>query len=225
MRCNTTLVVTVDGPAAAGKSTVARKLAGRLRFRYLDTGAMYRAATWKALRAGVDMRAPDELAALTAQTRIELRADGRVLCDGQDVTRDIRMPEVTEKVFRLADEPAVRQALIEQQRRFARGRHVVSEGRDQGTEVFPDADVKFFLAADVEERARRRLRDLQRSGRDVTLAEVKRQVRERDARDRARPVGALRKTDDMICIDSTDRSVEEVVELMLAEVNGRLGAS
>lgn len=219
------MVVTVDGPAAAGKSTVARKLAQRLGFRYLDTGAMYRAATWKALDAEADVEDPDELAAVTEETRIELTPDGRVLCDGRDVTEEIRTPEVTENIFHLADEPAVREVLIEQQRRFARDHDVVTEGRDQGTEVFPDAEVKFFLVAGLEERARRRLQDLQRNGRDPSLREVKRQVMERDAKDRSRPVGALRKTEDMILIDSTDMTADQVVEAMFEEVSRRLPAS
>jgi cytidylate kinase len=217
--------VTVDGPAAAGKSTVARKLAQRLGFRYLDTGAMYRAATWKALDARADVEDPDELAAVTEETRIELTPDGRVLCDGRDVTEEIRTPEVTENIFHLADEPAVREVLIEQQRRFARDHDVVTEGRDQGTEVFPDAEVKFFLVAGLEERARRRLQDLQRNGRDPSLREVKRQVMERDAKDKSRPVGALRKTEDMILIDSTDMTADQVVEAMFEEVSRRLPAS
>ncbi|MFO7958697.1 MAG: (d)CMP kinase [Candidatus Brocadiia bacterium] len=217
--------MTVDGPAAAGKSTVARKLAQRLGFRYLDTGAMYRAATWKALDAEADVEDPDELAAVTEETRIELTPDGRVLCDGRDVTEEIRTPEVTENIFHLADEPAVREVLIEQQRRFARDHDVVTEGRDQGTEVFPDAEVKFFLVAGLEERARRRLQDLQRNGRDPSLREVKRQVMERDAKDRSRPVGALRKTEDMILIDSTDMTADQVVEAMFEEVSRRLPAS
>jgi cytidylate kinase len=162
------LVITVDGPAAAGKSTVARALARRLGFQYLDTGAMYRAAT-------------------------------------QDI-------------YRLADQPAVRQILIEQQRALARGRDVVAEGRDQGTEVFPDAAVKFYLDASLEVRARRRLKDM---GGTATLEEVKEQVAERDARDRSRPMGALRQVEDMVCIDSTQMSVEAVVETMLEEIGRR----
>jgi len=219
------LVVTVDGPAAAGKSTVARKLAERLGFRYLDTGAMYRAATWKALNAGADLEEPEELAAVTARTRIEFAPEGGVLCDGRDVTEEIRTPEVTGNIFHLADEPAVREVLIEQQRRFARCHDVVTEGRDQGSEAFPDANVKFFLVAALEERARRRLQDLRRNGCEVSFRDVRRQVMERDAKDKSRPVGALRKTEDMILIDSTDMSADEVVEAMLGEVTRRLPAS
>jgi cytidylate kinase len=218
------LIVTVDGPAAAGKSTVARRLARRLGFQYLDTGAMYRAVTWKALRTGAHMTDPRELARVARETRVELQPDGeklRVLCDGQDVTASIRTPEVTESIFRVADEPAVRRVLIEWQRDLGRRYDLVAEGRDQGTEVFPGAQVKFYLDASLQERARRRWRDLQDAGNNVALEEVVRQVAERDAKDCARPVGALRRQDDMIFLDSTNMTADEVVEAMAAEVKRR----
>ena len=216
------MVITVDGPAAAGKSTVARALARRLGYSYLDTGAMYRAATWKALAAGVDLRDPAALAGAVADSRIELLAaeDGtRVLCDGRDVTAEIRSPQVTRNIYRLADQPAVRKMLIEQQRAFATGRDLVVEGRDQGTEVFPDAVVKFYLDASLEVRSRRRLKDM--AGAEEALPKVMDQVAERDARDRARPMGALRQEQDMVRIDSTDMSVEQVVEAMLEQIGRR----
>ncbi len=218
------LVITVDGPAAAGKSTVARRLARRLGFRYLDTGAMYRAVTWKALECGADMDDPAALAGVAQSAHIELQPaeDGlRILCDGRDVTAEIRTAEVTENIYRLADEPAVRRVLIEHQRRFGRRYALVAEGRDQGSEVFPRAEVKFYLDAALEERAGRRLADLRSSGAAAPLEEVVRQVAERDARDRSRPVGALRKRDDMVFLDSTHMTVDEVVEAMVAEVARR----
>ncbi|MFW6189671.1 MAG: (d)CMP kinase [Planctomycetota bacterium] len=217
-------MITVDGPAAAGKSTVARTLARRLGFHYLDSGAMYRAATWKALEEGVKMEEAEALARVVADCEIRLRPgqDGaRVICDGRDVTDEIRRPRITEKIHHLADEPEVRRRLIEQQRRFARGRDVVAEGRDQGTEVFPDAEVKFYLDASVPARARRRIQDLRRAGEDLSVAEVQQQVRERDRRDRSRPMGALRVQEDMIRIDSTDMSVDEVVRRMVEEIKRR----
>ncbi len=215
------MVITVDGPAAAGKSTVARLLAQKLGFRYLDTGAMYRAATWRTLAAGNALGPPAELADAVAAADIQLQPDGCVLCDAVDVTEAIRSPRVTEAVHRLADEPAVRQVLVDKQRRFALGRDVVAEGRDQGTVVFPDAGVKFYLDADLDERAGRRLGDFERTGDTATLADTKEQLAERDRRDRSRPVGALRRTDDMVLIDSTDKTADEVVDLMLEHVRQR----
>jgi cytidylate kinase len=218
------LVITVDGPAAAGKSTVALRLARRLGFLYLDTGAMYRAVTWKALESGVDTADPEALAAIAREADVELRPteEGlRVLCDGRDVTREIRTPQVTRNIYRVADEPAARCALIEKQREFGRRHDVVAEGRDQGTEVFPDAELKFYLDASLQERAARRQKDLDAAGSRVELDEVVREVAERDARDRSRPMGALRRHDDMVLLDSTDMTVDEAVEAMMAEVRRR----
>jgi cytidylate kinase len=218
------LVITVDGPAAAGKSTVARRLARLLGLVYLDTGAMYRAVTWKALSCGADMDDARQLAEVAAQACIELEpceTGLRVLCDGRDVTSEIRTPQVTESIYRLADEPAVRRVLIERQRRLAERHDCVAEGRDQGTEVFPAAQVKFYLDAGIEERARRRLRDMAAAGVSVSLEEVMRQLAERDSRDRSRPVGALRRQDDMVLVDSTNMTADEVVEAMAAEARRR----
>jgi len=219
------LVITIDGPAAAGKSTVARMLADRLGFEYLDTGAMYRAVTWKCMQAGIDMNDPTKVAELAAGTCVEFSGAGaqrRVICDGQDVTEQIRTPEVTRNIFHVADEPAARRPLVERQRAIARDTNLVAEGRDQGTEVFPDAAVKFFLDASLQERAARRRRDLVSAGRKVTVRQVREQTIRRDRQDNSRPVGALRRTDDMILIDSTRLSPEQVVQEML-EVVGRMG--
>jgi cytidylate kinase len=216
------LIITIDGPAAAGKSTVARALARRLGFDYLDTGATYRAVTWKAIQEGADFGCPDDLAEVAAHAEIEFeRGDGdlRVFCDGQDVTTDIRSPEVTEKVRHMADEPAVRSALIDLQRAYARDRNIVTEGRDQGTEVFPHADVKFFLDASDEARARRRLQDRANAGLRPTREEVLASIRRRDRQDRSRQMGGLRKSDDMVVIDSTDLTVEQVVDRMVRQVH------
>ena len=215
------MIVTIDGPAAAGKSTVARALAKHLGFRYLDTGAMYRAATWKAMQDGADMKDPVAVARAAADAKIELKhTDGGVvvLCEGRDVTADIRTPEVTANVRYVADEPAARKPLIEQQRRYAGGRSLVSEGRDQGTEVFPNADVKFYLDASIQTRAQRRLKDMEKLGVRADLDEVCRDIAARDEADKSRRVGALRRTREMIVIDTTDLTVDEVVSRLAAEV-------
>jgi len=218
------LIITIDGPAGAGKSTAARALARCLGFDYLDTGAFYRAATWRAMHLGVELNDPAAIARVAREARIELLQRGgglRVLCDGCDITAAIRSPEVTASVWRVADQPAARRALIEQQRRFARGRNVVTEGRDQGTEVWPDAAVKFYLDAAPEERVRRRLKDLRALGIDAEPDQVRADLEERDRLDRSRPVGRLRCTEDMAVIDSTHLSPEQVVARMVQEVRRR----
>jgi cytidylate kinase len=215
------LIVTIDGPAAAGKSTVAKALAERLRFEYLDTGAMYRAATWKAMEEDIDLHDVAAVARVVAEAVIEIRWSGgafRVLCDGQDVTSAIRTPQVTENICRVADLPAARRVLIEQQREFSQGHDLVAEGRDQGTDVFPDADVKFYLCASLDARSARRLNDLRKLGVPTGLEQVRKEIAERDRLDKSRPVGSLRLTGDMIVIDSTDMTPDDVVNEMAAAV-------
>lgn len=218
------MIVTIDGPAGAGKSTVALALAKRLSFDYLDTGAMYRAATWKALEESVDLCDPDAVVRTIAEARIELALSGntaRVLCNGRDVTAEIRTPRVTDDISRVADLPAARDLLIEQQRRLAQGRNLVAEGRDQGTDVFHDADVKFYLDASLDTRAARRLKDLRNLGVTATLEQVRGQIAERDRLDKARPMGSLRRTEEMIVIDSTHMTPDEVVGEMAQTIERR----
>lgn len=216
------MVITIDGPAGAGKSTVARKLAQRLGFDYLDTGAMYRAATWKLLQADPDDCSAEEVARIVAETDIRFSGEGpdrRIMCDGRDVSGEIRTPRVTGNIYRVADEPAARKPLIEAQREIAGRRNLVTEGRDQGTDVFPDAAVKFYLTASRRERAMRRLQDLQDAGHDVSLEEMVEQLARRDHEDNSRPVGALRKEDDMEVVDSTGLTVDETVDRMIETID------
>lgn len=214
------MIITIDGPAGAGKSTVARALARRLGFRHLDTGAMYRAVALAGLKRGIDWSDPQALADLARQVHIEW--DGqRLLLDGQDVTATVRTSEVTRVTRYAADNPEVRAYLVELQRALADGHDVVTEGRDQGTVAFPDAACKFFLTASAEERARRRAADLAAQGETVDLQRVRQAIEQRDREDATRPVGPLARAPDAIEISTDGRSVEEVVEQLAALVEAR----
>lgn len=214
------MIITIDGPAGAGKSTVARALARRLGFRYLDTGAMYRAVALAGLWRGIDWSDPHALADLARQLRLEW--DGqRLLLDGQDVTEAVRTTEVTQVTRYAADNPQVRAHLVALQRALADDHDVVTEGRDQGTVVFPDAACKFFLTASVEERARRRAVDLAAQGEHVELQRVRQAIEQRDREDATRPVGPLVRAPDAIEVWTDGLSVEEVVEHLAALVEAR----
>lgn len=216
------MIITIDGPAAAGKSTVARALAWRLGFRYLDTGAMYRAVALAGLQRGIDWNDTQALADLARKVRIEW--DGhRMLLDGQDVTEAVRSSEVTRATRYAADNPQVRSHLAQLQRALAEGHNVVTEGRDQGTVVFPDATCKFFLTASAEERARRRAADLAAQGEPVDFESVRQAIEQRDREDAMRAVGALVRAADALEISTDGQSVEEVVERLAALVEAAMG--
>lgn len=205
------MIVTIDGPAGAGKSSVARALARRLGFRFLDTGAMYRAVALAALRRGHDWSQPEKLAGLARQLDLVVE-DQRVLLDGEDVTEAIRTLEITQVTRYAADNPGVREHLVELQRRAAGDDDVVTEGRDQGTVVFPQAECKIFLTATPEERARRRLQEIRRRGENPSFEEVLAQQNERDHRDAHRPVGPLLKAPDAVEVLTDGLELEEVVD-------------
>jgi CMP/dCMP kinase len=213
-------VVTIDGPAGAGKSTVARRLSDSLGWRFLDTGAMYRAVTLAGLRSGLDLVNESVLADLVEAVRVAM-PPGSVLLDGRDVTEEIRSVEVTEASRFVADSPAVRRRLMDWQRAFAQEQDVVTEGRDQGTLVFPDAYRKYYLTATEEERARRRLADYRARGQGdgITFESVLRDLRARDARDAERAIAPMKPAPDAILVDSSGMSIEEVVARLVEDVS------
>jgi CMP/dCMP kinase len=219
------MIITIDGPAGAGKSSAARTLAQHLGFEFLDTGAMYRAVALAALRAGINLRDEPALAELVASLRLEMPPGGRVLLDGEDVTAQIRAREVTTATGAAADSPAVRRRLVQMQRAIAEGRNMVCEGRDQGTIVFPDAVCKFFMSADPLERARRRQGEMVARGERVELQQLLREQEIRDQRDAARDLAPMKPAADAVLLDSTKLSLEQVVEAMTAEVRRRMSSS
>jgi cytidylate kinase len=211
------MIVTIDGPAGAGKSTAAKALAARLGFEYLDTGAMYRAVALAGLRTGIDFQDETALACLLANLHLDM-PPGRVLLNGEDVTELIRTPEVQSASSVVAVSPVVRRHLAELQRAIAQERNMVCEGRDQGTVVFPDASCKFFLIADPVERARRRQRQMTARGEPVELDTVLQAQDVRDRRDESRALAPMVPASDALVIDSTHLSLDQVVALMEQEV-------
>ncbi|TWU01133.1 (d)CMP kinase [Stieleria varia] len=208
------MIVTIDGPAGAGKSSIAHQVAARLGFEFLDTGAMYRAATLSVMRAQLDVGDPDGLAQHVRE--LEIRWENhRVFLGNEDVSEAIRSTEVTRSIRHLADVPAVRQQLSHLQRQIAAGRDIVTEGRDQGAEVFPDAHCKVFLTASPEERARRRQRQMADSGKYVSFEDVLAAQNQRDLEDRMRDVGRLRAAKDAVIVQSDGMSADEVLEAIL----------
>ena len=205
------MIITIDGPAGAGKSTVAKLLADRLGFRFLDTGAMYRAVTWAALKQGVDIHDHESVARIANEMELNF-VNQNVIVNGHDVTSEIRTPYVTSGVSEIADNSMVRESLVHLLREIAADGNFVCEGRDQGTVVFPTAECKIFLTASPEERAARRQREMQNAGEDVSLDEVLVQQQERDRRDETRPVGRLLKADDAIEYMTDNKSLESIIE-------------
>ena len=215
------MIITIDGPAGAGKSSVAKLLAARLGFRFLDTGAMYRAVALAGMRKGLDWDRPGDLAELAKQ--IELRVEGeRIFLDGEDVSAAIRTTDVTAVTRYAADNPAVRAQLVALQRRTAAGRNIVTEGRDQGTVAFPDAECKIFLTAGPEERARRRLDELLAKNEPVTLEQVLAAQNRRDREDQSRSVGPLRPAFDALEVRTDGLSLEKTVDKLEAIVHEKM---
>jgi len=214
-------IIAVDGPSGAGKSTVSQKLAEKLGYLYLDTGAMYRAAALRAMRLGLDLDDPNAVRRAAEGLDIVLsKADDhlRVLLAGEDVSREIRGPEMGMAASRISRHLVIREKLWELQRRLGKRGGVVAEGRDVGTMVFPDADFKFYVTASAEERARRRCKELSDKGYRVKLEDILEEVKKRDEQDSKRELAPLKPADDAIEVDTTCLKVEEAVERILSHI-------
>ncbi len=215
------IVVAIDGPSGAGKGTIARAVASRLGYRHIDTGAMYRAVAWKALHDAVDPSDESAVAAIGERAAFDLE-DGRVVIDGYDVARAIRTPEIDSAATMVARHPAVRRILVARQRSYEQDGGIVMEGRDIGTVVFPDADVKIYLDASPEERARRRAADPAHTSKGTQLSDVATALAERDRSDSTRAISPLAVAPDATVIDTTELPVEQVVERVLGVVGRKV---
>lgn len=215
------LVIAIDGPSGAGKSTAGRALARRFGYTFLDTGAMYRALAWRALREGTPLDDEPALARVAEALLIELAPEGHVRVDGEDVTAALRAREVSAAASRVSVHPAVRRCMVARQREMGRAGGVVLDGRDIGTAVFPDADLKFFLDADPHRRALRRQRELAAAGTVAEVAAIEAEIRARDRADSTRSDSPLTRAADAVSLDTTELDPAEVVDRMAALVEER----
>ncbi|PSW66101.1 (d)CMP kinase [Photobacterium leiognathi subsp. mandapamensis] len=218
-------VITVDGPSGAGKGTLCMLLAEKLGWNLLDSGAIYRVLALAAIHHGVDIESEDALVPLAAHLDVQFVAEGelvKVILEGEDVSDTLRTEEVGNTASKVAALPRVREALLRRQRAFSEAPGLVADGRDMGTVVFPGAEVKIFLDASAEERAIRRMNQLQKKGLDVNFGSLLSEIQERDYRDRNRAVAPLRPADDALVLDSTELSIEQVLEKVLAHVDAKL---
>ena len=217
------MIIAIDGPAGAGKSTVAKILAKKLNFLYIDTGSMYRALTLKAIKEGIDIKDTARLIQMARTSRLDLmnNPDGsmKVILDGKDVSLSIREPRITRLVSDLAKIEEIREVMLGLQRKLGRQRDSVLDGRDIGTVVFPDADKKFYIDADFKERVTRRYNELKGLGQDVTPEAIEADLKNRDTKDSTREFAPLKKADDAVYIDTTDLTIEEVVEKVKSYIN------
>jgi cytidylate kinase len=217
------MIVAIDGPAASGKSTTAKEVARRLNWLYMDTGAMYRAVTLACMRRKINLNEPDEIRNCGEKQNIDqknIQGETHTFLNGEDVTEEIRLPEVSRNVKPVADHPEIRSFLVELQRAIGKGKNAVVDGRDIGTVVFPDAELKFFMTASIEERARRRYEELKNKGIEADLEAIKKDIEERDWADKSRPVGALKKADDAVEIDTTALTIEQQIDFILEKCHG-----
>lgn len=218
------MIVTIDGPAGAGKSTVAKRLSEELKFNYLDTGAMYRSMVFAAISTGTDLADPVALLETCRAADIDFRVD-EIVYNGENIRDEIRTPEISRQVKFVADHIEIRKLLVEKQRELASTGDFVCEGRDQGTVAFPTAECKIFLTASSSERAKRRVADLQEKGINAEVNEIQKDQDERDERDRQRPVGALQKADDAVEVSTDGLSIDEVVAKLATLVREKQSAA
>lgn len=215
------MIIAIDGPAGSGKSTIARRVAERLGLIYLDSGALYRALTYMCMREGIDLGDEAAVVRFFETLDIDLRySDGRqrVLVGGRDITAEIRTPEVTRQVVYVAREPAVRREMFGRQRAFREKGPLIAEGRDMATVVFPDADFKFYLDAGVEVRAQRRRKELHENGIEVSTEQLRAEIAERDRTDMEREVAPLKVAKDAVVVDTSDMTIEEVVNHVVRHI-------
>ena len=218
------IAIAIDGPAAAGKSTIAKKVAAHFNFVYIDTGAMYRAFTWYVLEKGLDPKDENLANSVISEVHIRLSSDGKVLVNGMDVSKAIREPRVSGNVSYIASYPKVRIFLTEQQRELAKEASVVMDGRDIGTFVLPHADVKIFQTASVAIRAKRRYLENEQKGINTSLEEIEKELTMRDHIDSTRAMAPLRQAEDAINLDTDYLSIDEVVDVIIKIVNNKIGA-
>ncbi|USD64394.1 (d)CMP kinase [Vibrio sp. SCSIO 43136] len=222
---SSTPVVTVDGPSGAGKGTLCMLLAEKLGFHLLDSGAIYRVLALAAIHHGIDTESEEALVPIATHLDVQFIAEGelvKVILEGEDVSKELRKETTGEAASKIAALPRVREALLRRQRSFSAAPGLVADGRDLGTVVFPTAEAKIFLDASAEERANRRYNQLQQKGHDVKFDDLLREIQDRDYRDRNRPVAPLRPADDALVLDSTELSIEEVVEKALKYIESKL---
>jgi cytidylate kinase len=215
------LIIAIDGPAGAGKTTISKTLATKLGYSYIDTGALYRGFALKASREGIDIHDDDKLKKMCEETDLCFKnknGELKLYLDGVDVSKEIREPHMSIRASDISARPVIRKALLNVQRKLGENGEVILEGRDIGSVVFPDADLKFYLDANVEERAKRRHRDFINAGKSVDLNGLIEDIKKRDLNDSKREHAPLTKTDDAIYVDSTNYTINEVIELMIREV-------
>ena len=213
-------IIAIDGPAGSGKGTLAKALAEKHNLVNIDTGATYRCVALKVLKNNIDLIETEKIIEISKQINIELLQNGKVLMDNQDVTQEIRSPEVTDIVPKISRIPEVRTNMVHIQRKIAEGKDVVMEGRDITTVVFPDAKYKFYLDASIESRAKRRYEENQTKGINTTYEEVYESIQKRDYSDMNKPVGALKRTTEQIYIDTTNLSLDEEIEIITKIIEG-----